>query len=550
MTSTVFRLAALSVLALGACTGTDSDVTDDTELPGPDPMCEDGLARTAFDADAAGLWFGEKAGDFTITTLGAGSWTLSDAWTGCDNYVILAYWPGNRTSEAVFASPTSTLFKTGPNVHYIFASDQVSSTDRVAWMEDLRDKVQASVDALPEGERDSWEGRLHFSTARLSNEEGGLSEMLTDYNVWAANPGNRADLGERGMASAPRLSAFGIDRLQRWDAGGSMSETVGGAQTFKLASYLGGFYDQRVRMAEEIAATEADESVLIDEEGVTDRIIVKTVDVPADRSAFDTFEFDILVDCKERNPFMCSEWDRIARIDLCLDGEDCADRREVVRWITPYWRRGERRWLIDASPLMGILPEGGQATFRIEHGPGWERATARDVRIAARFRTQGDRPKATGGARAFTGGNFNADYNTRDPFAFTPPASASRVELVTILSGHGQTNGNNCAEWCDHRHQFALNGTDLPEIASEGGIGSVDGCGYAAALGASPGQWGNWAPKRAYWCPGLPVEAERLDITDQVTLGSENQLTYQGRFLGGEPKGGSIALSAYVVWYE
>jgi hypothetical protein len=64
-----------------------------------------------------------------------------------------------------------------------------------------------------------------------------------------------------------------------------------------------------------------------------------------------------------------------------------------------------------------------------------------------------------------------------------------------------------------------------------------------------PGQWGNWAQSRAYWCPGLPVQAVRTDITALVTPGSENELTYEGAFRTGAPNGGDIALSAYVVWY-
>ena len=139
-------------------------------------------------------------------------------------------------------------------------------------------------------------------------------------------------------------------------------------------------------------------------------------------------------------------------------------------------------------------------------------------------------------------------YNMRDPFSFTPPADATRVELVLILSGHGQAGMTNCSEWCDHRHQFGVNGTDLPEIRHEGDIGSAAGCGPAAAFGVSPGQWGNWAPERAYWCPGLPVDHIVVDITDQVTLGQANDLTYSGNYRGGAPGGGNISLTSYVTW--
>jgi hypothetical protein len=168
-----------------------------------------------------------------------------------------------------------------------------------------------------------------------------------------------------------------------------------------------------------------------------------------------------------------------------------------------------------------------------------------------RLRTRGGEPRATGGVLAFTGGTFDASYNAREPFRFTVPASATRVELVTILSGHGQTDGDDCAEWCDHRHVFSVNGTALAPIVHRGApIGTIRGCAERAGEGVVPGQGGNWSISRAYWCPGLPVEAERRDITELVTPGTEATLDYRASFATMEPRGGDIALSAYVVWYE
>jgi hypothetical protein len=170
--------------------------------------------------------------------------------------------------------------------------------------------------------------------------------------------------------------------------------------------------------------------------------------------------------------------------------------------------------------------------------------------MSVRLSTRGDRPRSRGVEYAFGGGNFGADYNTREPLAFTPPSSATRVELVVLLSGHGQTDGLNCAEWCDHRHHFTVNGTELDVIRHMGRIGSAAGCGERASDGVLPGQWGNWAPERAYWCPGLPVDAIRIDITEHVRAGEANALTYRGAFQTGAPRGGNISLSSYVVWYE
>ena len=287
-------------------------------------------------------------------------------------------------------------------------------------------------------------------------------------------------------------------------------------------------------------------------ETVTERVVTATVELPAtsEMAAFDTMELDVSVTCRYRNPFACSEWDRIARVDVCLDAE-CGERREIVRWITPYWRRGQRRWIMDASPFLGLLQAGGSQTFRVEMGPSWERKTERDARVALRLRTQGGRPLPRGVELAFRGGSFDAEYNSsREPHSFTRPAEASRVELVAIVTGHGQADGNNCAEWCDHRHQVAVDGTDLPLIAADLAVlGKTRGCAPRTRQGVPPGQWGNWAPGRAYWCPGLPVDLTRVDLSELLGSGTDSTLTYRASFAGGEPAGGDIALNAYVVWY-
>jgi hypothetical protein len=87
-------------------------------------------------------------------------------------------------------------------------------------------------------------------------------------------------------------------------------------------------------------------------------------------------------------------------------------------------------------------------------------------------------------------------------------------------------------------------------VVSYGGIGASVGCAERSNEGVVPGQWGNWSQSRAGWCPGLPVETVRFDITDQVVLGEENSLEYLGSYQGGTPAGGSISKSTYVVWYQ
>jgi hypothetical protein len=201
--------------------------------------------------------------------------------------------------------------------------------------------------------------------------------------------------------------------------------------------------------------------------------------------------------------------------------------------------------------MLGLLADGRMRRFRVELGPDFEEATLRDVHITLRFRTRGapDRPFAA--ELAWRGGAFDATYAAaHPPFSFTPPAGTTRVELVAIVSGHGQTAGDNCAEWCNHEHSFAIGGGAPRRIDFATGIGAQYGCAERADDGVVPGQWGNWAPLRAGWCPGFPVDAVRFDVTADVTLSSANDATYTASFSGGDPRGGDIDLSVYVVFFR
>lgn len=545
-----------------------SDLGEDDAGSEPPTVCEVlGLPVRPFLPGDTTYQFGDVAGDFTVNQLDGTTWNLQQSWTGCDSFLFVTFVPTMRPSplspsvtEAFWDSSVEPLISTPVNAHYFFASWEPTPELRRTRVEDLQTRIEAALTSsnLTDVELARQRARFHYVTDDPRAVRGSVGALMNDYLQYRSDPSSVVNLGNGQMASPPFTHAVGIDREQRWDSVGSLAEFVETRPdriptwSFRMVSFLPAFYDYKAGIADRVATeTGVDTHVLVDEP-VTERIFVRTATLPAGPSfaQFDTLEFDVTVNCRERNVFACSEWDRIARIALCMDGSACSERRELIRWITPYWRRGERRWIMDASALLGYLGQGGLKYFRIEMGPGWERATQRDVRVGLRLSNQSKPERAIGALRAFSGGPFNDSYNVREPFSFTPPASARKVELVLILSGHGQDSNSGCSEWCDHRHRFAVNGSDLPEVRHTGQIGSL-GCGPAAALGASPGQFGNWAPERAYWCPGVPVDHQRIDITSLVTAGQANSLNYQANFRGTmPPAGGNISLSAYVVWSE
>jgi len=567
----VFLLATLLGAPL-ACNSTQSGTNDSSGEPPlepvvPDYCTENNLTGVPFQTEAGGFLFGDLAEDFTVTEADGREWTLSENFTGCDSYLFFSFFEfGSESGRSFMEGLWSVSFvdlieASAKNVHYFFISAELSETDRLARMGQLKVRFLRELnDLFPEdaAQRAHWINRFHFVSDRLAMVSGSVGGFVSDY-INYKNTAAPVDLGDRGQAPAPLPTSFGIGRDQRWDSTGSTSEYVGGPDNLKMIAYNSGFYNHRAELRARLAAETATTVISLVDETVTDRVFLKDVVLPdADAMGqMDTMEFDVAITCPHRNPFGCSEWDRIARISLCTefdseDEESCVANTELVRWITPYWRRGRRRWVMDASPFMALMEGGGTQRFKIEMGPSWERATERHTAMSVRLSNRSVGYQSESVVRAFGGGNFNGEYNVgREPFVFTPPVDAKRVEIVSIVSGHGQTDGNGCAEWCNHVHRFTVNDAseDVREI-SYADIGDGVGCAARANEGVLPGQWGNWSQSRAGWCPGLPVETVRFDITEAVTLGAENSVVYVGSYRGGEPQGGNISMNTYVVWYR
>lgn len=568
-------VVTLVLLALAACDpappSSDVDASMDLDVgppdagmdagpPPPDFCAELSIPHIAFTPSAGGTSFGDLAGDFTVHTSDGGTWSLQDRWSGCESYVFFVDFPGVTTS--VIATDLDMLFLRGPrNVQYFFLSDASDAAAREAFATQEAQVLDDGLSFEGVSAEDSafWRSRFHFVTDRATSITGSVGAMLTAYVAYASNPASAVDVGGgRGSIRPPPPAVFGIDRAQHWDAGDSLAQSVAATDNsiLGMASFLGDFYNYRAALESRLAS-EASTTTIVSlvDMTTTTRTFTQTVTLPdaTTMAGFDALEIDAIVDCQAQNPFACSEWDRIADVQFCVDGAACTDRREIGRWITPYWRRGRQHYVLDASAFLGLMRAGGSQTFFVEFGPDWERATEWHASVSLRFRHEGGVPSATGAERAFTGGTFDANYNTsHTPYDFTPPAGTTRVELVTLVTGHGQDGATQCSEWCDHRHTFTVNGTALPTIRHTGDpIGSALGCAERASQGVIPGQLGNWTFERAYWCPGLAVEPIRTDITSLVTIGSSNTVSYVGNTGAvGAPGGGDIDLSTYVVYYQ
>jgi hypothetical protein len=517
--------------------GTDTSTDTGTDTGGEDPsaICAELELPSSPLLETSGASWGELAGSFAVETT-FGPWDLAQEYSGCESYVFVNH-IGDGQSDSLRGSFGPELFERSPkNVHYFFLNNEADpEAGALVW----QDAIGLALAPLDDATTQEWVDRVHFVTDPPATIAGGVGEFF------AANPN-------------ARLAA--IDRFGRWDDPNLV-------QSGSNLAYTPRWYNHRHAVELELAAE--------DESGdITEVVLMDAVEFPPDgppgqdgpfannfnnqvwsaefpdaatMAGFDTMEVVVTAWCGPDAGADCGHWDYEAFVHWC-DSQACdGERREVFRWITPYARAGERKWVFEASPMLAMVREGGTQHFQF--GMRWNmNPSTWDMRF--RLSNSGG-PGAAEAVPAFIGNKgFNDGYNDWPTVEFTPPADAARVELVALISGHGQATGN-CAEWCNHQHEFTVNGEAVHLRSFPNQVADLR-CAEMADFGVVPGQWGNWTPGRAGWCPGLPVVPWVVDITAEVELGALNTLDYQGLFGGAPVTGdrGRILLSSYLVYYE
>ncbi|MCH9688715.1 MAG: hypothetical protein K0V04_45205 [Deltaproteobacteria bacterium] len=527
---------------------TTGDGTTDTGEVGNEECEALGLPAAPQRAGEGSDW-GQVAGEFSVETT-FGPWSLVESFSGCDSYVFIND-VGDSTSDGLHATISEDLFlRSAPNVHYFFLS---SVGDPVAGAEAWQSEVGSALFPLTREEQQYWTDRVHFVT----DDPMAIAGSVGDFVV--AHPDQRT---------------FAIDRAQTWDDPGSVSDTTTGAfaPSAPVLGYVGRYYnfryDQDVWLEDLAETTEVAmiDSVTFAPDCVVGEPCFDQQNGPFSNSnnwqpwpaqfpdantmaGFDTMDLVVTATCGPDSYSDCGHWDYEALINLCSDPLCEGPTQEIARWITPYSRPGTRRWVIDASPLLGMVADGGTQYFNF--GMIWNmNPSTWDMRFVLRNEGRADASQQV--VPAFNANRgFNDAYNDAwETVEFTPPAAATRVELVAIISGHGQDE-QNCAEWCNHQHEFTVNGADVHLREFPGQV-VAQRCAEAVDEGVVPGQYGNWTPGCAGWCPGLPVQPWVVDITSSVQLGELNTLDYRGLFNNAPVTGnkGRIRLSSYVVFYQ
>jgi hypothetical protein len=485
----------------------------------------------------------QKADDFSFPQFDGTSWSLSESWTGCDSFIFLGSARTNSglDNTSVWVRDLMTLVQISkPNVHYFFIPTR-STGEAMAELTAMQAQVDEVLGGLAAVDAAHWSQRLHVAGGHVSQLGSWLSNLLgSGYGgYYGAAIDRRQEVRYMGnFADVARYSQ------ELSDAGEWMWE-----ENLSYAAYEAQHFDYEVERDSYLASQE-DVTVLrpFDKEVFGGQREVEITLPDADTmSTFDTLEFDLNMDCPDPagGEFgNCGAWDYLAYVHLKeVDAEGEVTWRELARFITTYHREG--RYLVDATPMLVFLAAGGTHTLRVDVS-SQSYMTTLDVRL--RNAGKGFRPVAA--HYLFGGGGFGSTYSDKySPIELAIPETAAKVELWAIITGHGMA-AYNCAEFCDHRHTFTVNGSYFQKGHPE--VNNQSGCVAQVSNGSVPNQGGTWWFGRGGWCPGQQVDPWTADVTEVSPAGATTTVSYQGT-LGSltPPDGaGNIRMVSYLVVYE
>lgn len=544
------RLVLLTLSLLG-CTGVAADKVDsgaagddtagtDTDAPPVEDFCAENELGLAVAWNAEGPYGNKRhelAEDFSIPLADGTTFTLSERWKGCENFVFIpdSITRSSTDDRSIWTRDLDDLVAGSPrNTHYFF-NTVLRDEEAQAAIADMVERVEELLADMDPVDATWWADHLHVVGVETRELGGTVEGILL-----------------RGVGT----SGFGIDRFQQVRGVGSYADVTrydasAGSWPFEnnmaYASHEARFFNMEAAREARLRSYDATVVSLWTGE-VIEEYAEMDIALPSadDMATFDTLEIDVDMRCPSdvnAEQGNCGAWDYLAY--LWVQDND-GTWIELGRFITTYHR--EARWVVDVTPMMAHLLDGGTRRFKWEWAPSWNTQPT-ETRLSLRFSDQGKGYRPRAATRVATGGAFGSTYNDgRTPVDVPVSSAAVRTELWSLVTGHGAST-NQCAEFCNHQHAFTVGSSAyLAEftVAQE-----ETGCIDMIEDQMTPNQSGTWWYGRGGWCPGAPVLPVQWDVTGDVAGGTAT-VGYRGLFDGETPPDGSgdIVLNAWLVVYE
>ncbi len=235
--------------------------------------------------------------------------------------------------------------------------------------------------------------------------------------------------------------------------------------------------------------------------------------LPPDSAAYGRIVLKFKLHCPSGG---CDYWDRVGSFGI----QDNKGRFfELLRFVTPYGIGGS--WEADLSAFRPLLL--GEKIFRVAIdtwvGPGSPYGGGWLVDASIQFVPGSDPHKSILVLPLLSVEDIpygNPELDTKRSASLPPLIGAGSAQLVSTITGHGQGNAENCAEFCPKNHEIRIGKQSFSKIIWR------DDC----ATTVDPLQKGNYSYPRAGWCPGDKVEPWIIDISAALLSGPA-EFTYQ-----------------------
>lgn len=251
------------------------------------------------------------------------------------------------------------------------------------------------------------------------------------------------------------------------------------------------------------------------------RIVDKAITFPAE-GTYESIVLHLALSCPSGG---CDPWDRVGSLQIVV-AEGVGDAPDTVielsRFVTPYKVGGA--WDLDLTGLRPLLK--GDVTLRgfidtwvgpgSPYGDGWLLSASFEMKGGTPARLPISVQPVWTATYVPYGDPAKPIAGVATPSTLELPAGATSFELRSFVTGHGQGNLENCAEFCSKDHAMTVGGVAHTQTIWR------DDC---ATTGVK-GQQGTWKYSRAGWCPGADVRPWTIDVTADLAGKTSAEIAY------------------------
>ncbi len=237
---------------------------------------------------------------------------------------------------------------------------------------------------------------------------------------------------------------------------------------------------------------------------------ITLANLPMNMEDFDQILIHFDVECPDTG---CDPWDQTGNISVVTPTGDV----EIVRFITPYGIECGP-WTVDVTDFKSILtgPTELKSFIQVFGQSGW--LLNCDMEFVGNATPRYSKINPIWETNYWVYGDPSVNDDNLPETSTTIGSNTQSSHLRMTITGHGQGNTNNAAEFSNQTHQLVVNGA----VVDNHNLWKDD-CGQNDCSG----QAGNWTPSRAGWCPGQEVQPYSYNLTGNMTPGQPLAIDYE-----------------------